>query len=85
MPVSAVPARVENLKGLPATFIGVGTLDLFVDESIEYAHRLLDAGVPTDLLVVSGAFHSFDGLAPMSAIAQRYTATIYAAIRRACA
>ena len=49
------------------------------------AARLLDVGVPTDLLVLSGAFHGFDGLAPMSAIAQRYTAAMDEAIRRACA
>lgn len=85
VPYGSVPARVENLQGLPATFIAVGSLDLFVDESIAYAQRLLDAGVPTDLLVVAGAFHGFDGLAPMTAIAQRFTAAVDAAIRRACA
>ncbi len=84
VPHGSVPARVENLKGLPATFIAVGSLDLFVDENIEYAQRLLAAGVPTDLLVVAGAFHGFDGLAQQSAIAQRFTAAIDAAVRKAC-
>lgn len=84
VPVGSVPARVENLKGLPTAFIAVGSLDLFVDEDIEYARRLLDAGVPTDLVVVAGAFHGFDGLAQQSAIAQRFTATIDEAVRRAC-
>lgn len=85
VPAGSVPARVENLAGLPATFIAVGSLDLFVDEDIEYAQRLLAAGVPTDLLVVAGAFHGFDGLAPTSSIAQRFTAAIDEAVRRACA
>lgn len=85
VPAGAVPARVENLKGLPATFIAVGSLDLFIDEDIEYARRLLHAGVPTDLFVMAGAFHGFDGLAPQSAAAQRFTAAIDAAVRRACA
>ncbi|HET8710255.1 MAG TPA: alpha/beta hydrolase fold domain-containing protein, partial [Spongiibacteraceae bacterium] len=84
VPQGSVPARVDNLKGLPATFIAVGALDLFVDENIAYAQRLLDAGVPTELLVVPGAFHAFDGLAPTSSIAQRFTAAIDWAIARAC-
>jgi acetyl esterase/lipase len=61
-PVGAVPARVANLAGLPPAFIGVGTLDLFADEDIDYAQRLNAAGVLTELLVVPGAFHGFDGI-----------------------
>jgi acetyl esterase/lipase len=83
-PLGSVPARVDDLSGLPPAFIAVGTLDLFVDEDIEYARRLLDAGVAAELLVMSGAFHGFDGLAPQSAIAQRFTAAIDDAVRRAC-
>ena len=56
VPAGAVPARVENLAGLPPAFIGVGALDLFVDEDVEYARRLINAGVPTELLVVQARF-----------------------------
>lgn len=56
----AAPARAELLEGLPPTFIGTAALDLFVDENIEYAHRLIRAGVPTELHVWPGAFHGFD-------------------------
>jgi len=84
VPHGSVPARIENLKGLPRAFIGVGSLDLFVDEDMEYARRLLDAGVPTDLCVIAGAFHGFDGLAPTTAISQRFTAAVDEAVRRAC-
>ena len=62
VPAGAVPARQENLKGLPPTFIGVGSLDLFSDESMEYAQQLNASGVPTEMLVVPGAFHGFDVL-----------------------
>ncbi|PLK26436.1 alpha/beta hydrolase [Novosphingobium sp. TH158] len=62
-PKYAVPARMPDLKGLPPAFIGVGTLDLFCDENIEYARRLTASGVGTELIVVPGAFHGFDGLA----------------------
>lgn len=56
----AAPARRENLSGLPPAWIGVGTLDLFHLEDVEYAERLRDAGVKCELLVVPGAFHGFD-------------------------
>lgn len=56
----AAPARAKNLAGLPPAFIGVGALDLFLEEDIDYAHRLIRAGVPTELHVYPGAYHGFD-------------------------
>jgi hypothetical protein len=56
----AAAARAESLEGLPPTFISVGTLDLFLEEDLEYARRLIRAGVPTELHVYPGAFHGFD-------------------------
>ncbi|MBX3099657.1 MAG: alpha/beta hydrolase fold domain-containing protein [Salinibacterium sp.] len=56
----AAAARREDLTGLPPAWIGVGTLDLFHDEDLEYARRLDEAGVPCETYVVSGAFHGFD-------------------------
>jgi acetyl esterase/lipase len=58
----AAPARREDLSGLPPTWIGVGTLDLFHDEDVRYAERLVEAGVPCELFLVEGAFHGFDAL-----------------------
>jgi acetyl esterase/lipase len=54
------PARALNLAGLPPAYIGVGSLDLFLEENLDYAKRLLAAGVPTELHVFPRAFHSFD-------------------------
>jgi acetyl esterase/lipase len=59
VPVGAVPARVADLSGLPPAFILVGALDLFLEESMEYARRLTRVGVPTELHVIPGAFHGF--------------------------
>ena len=56
VPVAAVPARVASVAGLPPAWIGVGSIDLFVEEDMEYARRLVHAGVATELLVVRGAF-----------------------------
>jgi acetyl esterase/lipase len=63
----------NNLKGLPATFIAVGSIDLFADEDIQYARRLTDQGIATELYVAPRAFHGFDGMAPNSAIAVHFT------------
>lgn len=56
----AAAARREDLSGLPPAWIGVGTLDLFHDENVDYARRLNDSGVPCELHIVPGAFHAFD-------------------------
>jgi acetyl esterase/lipase len=55
----AAPARAEHLESLPAAFINVGALDLFLEEDLEYARRLTRAGVPTELHVYPGAYHGF--------------------------
>jgi acetyl esterase/lipase len=71
-PAGSAPARVANLAALPPAFVGVGSIDLFADEDIAYARRLLSAGVPTELLVVPGAFHAFDEMAPQSQLAKLF-------------
>ena len=83
VPVAAVPARRENLAGLAPVWIGVGGADLFVNEDIEYARRLTLAGVPTELLVIPGAFHGFDRVAPTTTLAQELTRSKLNALRRA--
>jgi len=83
VPSEAVPARSRNLSGLPPTFIGVGGIDLFVSEDIDYARRLSSAGVATELLVVPGAYHGFEQVAPDTMIARRFTKAVLNAFRRA--
>ena len=56
----AVPGRRADLAGLPPTWIGVGTLDLFHDEDVAYADRLRAAGVQCELEIVDRAYHGFD-------------------------
>ncbi|UOY02396.1 alpha/beta hydrolase [Blastococcus sp. PRF04-17] len=57
-PRHAVPARREDLTGLPPAWIGVGDLDLFHDEDLEYARRLGKAGVPVTVRVEPGMYHA---------------------------
>ncbi len=83
IPYYAAPARATDLRGLPPSFIAVGTVDVFRDEDIDYARRLLEAGVPTELHVYEGAPHGFEMLAATTGVAQRCQQEIDAALRRA--
>jgi len=56
----AAPARASDLTGLPPTYIATGGLDLFLEEDLDYARRLMRGGVPVELHVYPGAFHAFD-------------------------
>lgn len=62
VPAYGVPARADSLAGLPPAFIAVGALDLFLAEDLDYAQRLIEAGVATELHVYPGAYHGFDVL-----------------------
>ncbi len=55
----AAAARATDVSGLPPTFIASGALDLFLEEDLEYARRLVRSGVPVELHVYPGAFHAF--------------------------
>lgn len=71
-PEHAVPARTEDLSDLPPAWIGVGTVDLFLDEDVDYARRLQDAQVTTRLEIVEGAYHGFDFAAEKAPVARRF-------------
>jgi acetyl esterase/lipase len=85
VPAAAVPARVASVAGLPPAWIGVGALDLFVEEDMEYARRLVHAGVATELLVVRGAFHGFDLVVPDAEASKQFSASWKSALRKAFA
>lgn len=80
VPPGSVPARIGSFAGLPPTFIGVGAIDLFAEEDVAYAQALIAAGVPTQLLVIPGAYHGFDFIAPASRAARTFTASWKAAL-----
>jgi acetyl esterase/lipase len=83
VPAGSVPARVENLSGLPPTFIAVGSIDLFVDEDIDYARRLIAAGVPAELHVYPDCFHGFNAFP--TAITRQYNEALHSALKNAFA
>ena len=60
----------------------VGELDLMRDENIEYATRLVQAGVPTELHVIPGAFHGFEGLVSQATVSVRAVNEYTEALKR---
>ncbi len=85
VPAGSVPAREANLAGLAPTFIGVGALDLFVEEDLEFGRRLIAAGVKTRMQVTPGAWHAFDFVVPEARVAREFTAAWKAELRAAFA
>lgn len=78
----AAPARADDVSRLPAAFIAVGALDLFLVEDMDYARRLIEAGVATELHVYPGAYHGFDVL-PDAAPVRQMKRDAVAALRKA--
>ncbi len=66
-------------------FIDVGTVDLFRDEDITFAMRLMQAGVPTELHVNPGAYHAAEVFAPECELSGVIWARRIEALRRALA
>lgn len=81
IPPYAAPARATDLSRLPPAWIGIGALDLFLDEGCDFALRLAHAGVPVELHVLPGAFHGF-AEAVGTRLADRLNAQRLDAIRR---
>jgi acetyl esterase/lipase len=81
----AAPIRAADLSRLPPAYVAIGTLDMFLPDTLDYVRRLTDAGVTTELHVYPDAFHAFDAFAPMARVSQRFVADRDAALRRALA
>ena len=75
------PALADDLSGLPPTLLLTGSLDLFFDEDLDYARRLVDAGVPVELHSYPGAIHAFNMMAE-AAISQAFTRDMLGGIAR---
>ncbi|MDO9362639.1 MAG: alpha/beta hydrolase [Sphingopyxis sp.] len=72
------PSLADDLSNLPPAYIATGSLDLFFDENLDYARRLVAAGVPVDLHSYAGAIHAFNAI-PDAAISQRFNGGVLAA------
>ena len=63
--LSAIVASDSLLRQWPLTCLMVGAYDPFVDDSVDFAHRLAAVGVPVRLKVYDGLPHSFFDFAPL--------------------
>ena len=79
----AAAYRATDLRGLPPAYIAIGELDLFLNESMIYAQRLIQAGIPTELHVYPGAFHGFEMTAPDANISRRFITDYNQALKQA--
>jgi acetyl esterase len=80
----AAPARAEDLAGLPPAYITTAELDPNRDEAIDYAQRLLQAGVSVELHQWSGTFHGSQAILAAE-VSQRQIAELGDVLRRALA
>ena len=83
VPIYAAPARatVEDLPGLPPAYVTAYQIDPTRDEGVDYARRLILAGVPTEVHHYAGAFHVAHVI-PGTTIGARMIADRIDAIRR---
>lgn len=81
----AAPLRAIDLSGLPSAYIATCEFDPLRDEGIEYACRLLDAGVSVELHTFAGTYHAFDMAAAASELGRTAIAEQVRALRRALA
>lgn len=66
------PVNARSFRGLPATFIYVGDLDLFANESLKYGSQLIEGGNEVELHLIGGVYHLFDQLVPKATKTQEY-------------
>ena len=83
VPAYAVPARRQDLAGLPPAWIGVGSLDIFHAEDVAYAQRLIECGIECEMKVVAGGFHGFDVFNPKLPVVQDFRQSQILALKKA--
>ena len=82
VPYHAAPARAEDVSGLPPAYISTMEYDPLRDEGIEYALKLLRAGVNVELHSYPGTFHG-SSMVPTAAVSQRAMQETLVVLRRA--
>jgi acetyl esterase/lipase len=78
-----VPARCGQLARVAPAFITCSEVDPLRDEALDYAQRLLRAGIATELHVFPGTCHGFDSLLPDWEVSKQLFTMQGRALRRA--
>jgi acetyl esterase/lipase len=82
IPYHAAPARAEDLSGLPPAYVSVMEFDPLRDEGLDYAVRMIRAGVPVELHHFPGTFHG-SAMVQTAAVHRREAAERLAVWRKA--
>ncbi len=82
VPDYAVPARRDSLAGLPATWLGVGSIDLFAAEDVDYIERLRASGVDCELHLTEGGPHAFESFFPDASVSETYWQSAFDFLKR---
>lgn len=64
----AAPSRAKSLEGLPPLSTFIGSLDPFLDETLDYVKRFKSACGTAECKIVKGAFHGFEVVCPKAKI-----------------
>jgi acetyl esterase/lipase len=83
VPPTAAPSRAKDLSGLAPAFLAIGDVDAFLDENVDYAARLSNAGVPTELHIYPGVIHGGFGARPTTPRTAQFLRDVYAALAMA--
>lgn len=84
VPHHAAPARAEDLSGLPPAYVSTMEFDPLRDEGVQYALKLMQAGVATELHSFPGTFHGSSMFAHTQ-VSQREAAEMFTVLRRGLA
>ncbi len=71
------PAVAKDFSRLPATYIFVGDLDLFANESLEFANKLVQAGDEVEFHMDNGLYHIFDVVKPDAEETIKYRKSVF--------
>lgn len=74
--------HAESICPLAPAWVGVGNLDVFHDEDVDYAARLKAAGVPCELVTVEGMYHGADGVKPKASSMREFRASMVEHLRK---
>ena len=78
----AAAARATDLTNLPPAYIPVGALDLFIDENIEYAQRLIRRAYLPNSTCIRGRFMGLIS-SPRLRVSKQFKAERDQALKRA--
>jgi acetyl esterase/lipase len=60
----AAPSWVDDVQGLPSTYMDIGSLDLFLEAGLLYVGRLAAANINTEMHVYLGIPHAWEAMVP---------------------